>query len=105
MTHPEIAEVPRRRESDKVIDHLHECVEDMKKQFTTLSTNFDTLNKEVAKNTEITNEVKDILKSFSLVGRAARWLGYVAGAVTALWALYTQIKTGTVDPSKVTITR
>lgn len=49
--------------------HLHDCVESLKAA--------------VKENTEITEQVRDILASFRVVGAVAKWIAAIAGAVGA----------------------
>lgn len=40
---------------------------------------------ELARNTEITGQVADILASFRVVGAVAKWTAAVVAAVAAIW--------------------
>ena len=55
------------------IDHTHGCVEDLKRL--------------ADENAQVLQDMKDILASFRVVGATAKWIGGIAGAATAMWAL------------------
>ena len=65
---------PHRRADDPRIEELQDDVKDLKRQ--------------MAVNTEITKEVHDILASFRIVGAVAKWVGVVAGALTAVYGAW-----------------
>lgn len=55
------------------------------------------IESEVAKNTAITNDIKEILdavrlglKTLGVLGAVVKWGGMVAGGIAALWALFHQ---------------
>lgn len=49
------------------------------------------LKKDMAQNTEVTMQVRDILASFRVIAKVAKWLTAIA---TAVAAVYAAIKTG-----------
>jgi len=51
--------------------HLHGCVE--------------LLKKEMERNTVVTEQVRDILASFRIVGAIAKWCAAIGAAATALY--------------------
>lgn len=53
-----------------------------------LVTDMDDVKKELAKNTEVTEQVRDILASFKVIAAVAKWLTAIAGAVAAFIALF-----------------
>lgn len=55
------------------VDHLHDCVESLKRS--------------VAENTEITQQVRDILASFRIAGSLAKWVTAIATAVAGVYAM------------------
>lgn len=67
-----------RRSGDRRIDqvqqdvtHLHECVEALKSQ--------------MAENTVITKQVRDILASFQIIGAIAKWVAAIGAGATAVY--------------------
>jgi hypothetical protein len=54
-------------------------------------TDVDQLKDEMRRNTEVTEQVRDILASFKIIAAVAKWLTAIAGAGAALIAL---VKTG-----------
>lgn len=52
---------------------------------------FDALKAELARNTEITREVRDILATFSILFRIAKWTAAVAASATAMIGLWDAI--------------
>ena len=65
----------RVRSLDPRIDHLHDCVEELKAHVGALKT-------ELARNTEVTEQVRDILGTFKVTMAVGKWIG-AAGAATA----------------------
>ena len=61
-----------RRKTDDVIDALVLDVHDLKR--------------DMIENTKTTKEVRDILTSFKMVGKFARWIGLIIAAVAGAWA-------------------
>ena len=61
-----------RRKTDDVIDALVLDVHDLKR--------------DMIENTKTTKEVRDILTSFKMVGKFARWIGLIVAAVAGAWA-------------------
>lgn len=43
------------------------------------------LKHQMARNTEITEQVRDVLASFRVMASVAKWLAAIAAGVTALW--------------------
>lgn len=61
----------------------------------------DAMQRELAANTEVTTEIRDLLASFKggfrvagWLGVVAKWLGGLAAAATALWVLIYQATHG-----------
>lgn len=44
---------------------------------------YEELKKEMAANTAITNDIRDILGTFRIVGAIAKWVAAIAAAITA----------------------
>ena len=65
---------------DPRIDHLHDCVELVKIEVRSLQ-------EEMKKNTEVTEQVRDILGSFRFTLAAGRWLTAVGAGAVGLWHL------------------
>jgi hypothetical protein len=63
---------PRIDDLQGKVEHLHDCVEGLKL--------------EMKKNTEVTEQVRDILASFRIAGAIAKWIGGMAGAAAGVWA-------------------
>lgn len=61
-------------------DHLHECVEGLKSQVTSLQA-------DMQKNTEVTEQVRDILGTFRFTMAAGKWLAAVGAGAVGLWHL------------------
>lgn len=53
------------------VAHLHDCVEELKR--------------EMNKNTVVTEQVRDILASFQVVGAIAKWVAAIGAAATAVY--------------------
>lgn len=65
----------------------------------------DQMQGELSRNTEVTTEVRDLLQMaraglrvLGAVGTAARWLGGLAGAAAAIWALWQAMRHGAPPP-------
>lgn len=54
---------------------------------TQLVTDVETLKEQMAVNTAVTIQVRDILASFRGVAAAAKWIAAIAGAAAAIMAL------------------
>ena len=67
-----------RRGDDPRIERLVGDVATLKEQHTALSG-------EIKKNTEITEQVRDILASFRVIGLVAKWLTAVGGLFVMLY--------------------
>jgi hypothetical protein len=52
----------------------------------TLVTDVATLKAQMAENTQVTVQVRDILASFRIVGKIAKWFTAVVTAATVTWA-------------------
>lgn len=46
---------------------------------------FEQLKGEVSRNTALTQEIHDMLRSFKIVGAVAKWLTTVAAGIAVLW--------------------
>ena len=57
---------------------MHDCVEFLKN--------------EMARNTQVTEQVRDILATFRVTTAIAGWVAAIATAVAAVWAAITQLK-------------
>lgn len=93
MGHEELKAIPRRRIADDSIDHLHECVEGLKGEMAALKGDMTTtkntvthISEKLDKNSETTEAVRDILVSFKLFGKVAKWVSRVVGAFLAIGA-------------------
>lgn len=51
----------------------------------TLITDVEAIKAEVKRNTEITEEVRDVLASFRVIAKVAKWLTIVVACVTAMY--------------------
>lgn len=65
------------------------------------------LQRELARNSEITGDIREILAACRLglrvlggLGQLVRWIGMVATAALAIWAVIYAIKSGTPLPPK-----
>ena len=76
---------PRRREADARLDALTAAVETLKAQHVVLQAGLD-------ENNKTTKEVRDILATFHTLGRVAKWISYIAGAVAAVWAALHEVR-------------
>ena len=65
---------------DDLVIHLHECVETLKIQV-------GEVRGELRQNTEVTEQVSDILGTFRFTLTAAKWLTAICTAFLALWHL------------------
>lgn len=61
-------------------EHLHECVEGLKAQVTSLQG-------DMAKNTEVTEAVRDMLGTFRFTMAAGKWLAAVGAGAVGFWHL------------------
>jgi hypothetical protein len=52
----------------------------------TLVTDVATLKAQMVENTVVTVQVRDILASFRIVGKIAKWMTAIVTAVTVTWA-------------------
>jgi hypothetical protein len=51
----------------------------------TLVTDVATLKAQMAENTAVTVQVRDILASFRIVGKIAKWIAAMGAAAVAVW--------------------
>lgn len=84
LEHP----TPRRRAADPMIDHLHLCIENVKADVRELRASHDESRRELAENTKVTTEVRDILAAFKGSARIAKYFTIMAGAIAAGVELY-----------------
>lgn len=63
------------------IDHLHDCVEEMKTKVADLHADVATLKGDLKKNTEVTEQVRDILGTFKVTMAAGKLLAAIVAAV------------------------
>lgn len=69
-----------RRIPDPRLDHLHECVEAVKSEVRSIKA-------DLQKNTEVTEQVRDILATFRVTMTVGKWMAAVgagAGGVLAV---------------------
>lgn len=77
-----------RRESDARLDqlienqtHQHDCTELVK-------LDVRDLKEEMRRNTEVTEQIRDILASFRVVGKVAKWVGTIGAAAASCIAAF-----------------
>lgn len=69
-----MTEIQNRRKTDLRVEMLVEQMAQVKQ--------------ELALNTEITRQVRDVLATFRVVAKAAKWTTYIVSAITAIIALF-----------------
>jgi hypothetical protein len=74
---------PRRRAADAIVDHLHECVEDLKQQVTGIKGEIAENTRVTLANAAVTQDVRDILTTFKTLGMLAKWLSGILASVAA----------------------
>lgn len=86
---------PQRRAEDQRItriedrvQHLEEIVE---KHITVEEPRAARFELMLAENTKITNEVRDILGTFKVTGKIAKWVASILAAIGGAWAFVEQI--------------
>lgn len=91
---------------DAALEYLAGCIERIDQRLDNGSARMDLMQGELTRNTEVTTEVRDVLNMAKAglrvlggIGTAARWLGGIAAAAAAIWALWQAIRHGT--PPKV----
>lgn len=52
------------------------------------------LQSEMAINTEVTKQVRDILTSFHIIAAFAKWLTIISACIAAVWTLIQKLKGG-----------
>ena len=50
------------------------------------------MQKSLDENTVVTNQVRDILTSFAIAGKIAKWVSAIAGAIAAIWAAKNELR-------------
>jgi hypothetical protein len=72
------------------------------------SEQMDRVEKSIKDNTDLTVEVRDILstakgtfKAFAFIGKAAKWVGGLAAAASAVYVLYQVLFTGALPIIKI----
>jgi len=69
------------RQFKEEIAHIHGCVEQLK-------TSVGELKAELKRNTDTTEQIHDLLVSFRVLGRIAKWVTTMGGAGGVLWGMY-----------------
>lgn len=79
---------------DKRLDHIEARLDRGSQNMSEIRADVSGLRAELAGNTEVTNEVRELLeagknglKVLGWIGVGAKWLGGIAAALTALWTL------------------
>jgi hypothetical protein len=89
--------VQPRRLSDPRIEQLAGEIADVKgdvKRIHELAGELSALKLEVQRGNEVIEEVRDVLASFRVISKVAKWLTVVVAAVTAIWHGYDVIAGG-----------
>jgi len=68
------------------ISHIHGCIESLK-------TSVEGIKTELKRNTDTTEQIHDLLVSFRVLGRIAKWVTTVGGAGGVLWGAYEIVST------------
>lgn len=61
---------------------------------------FEKLEKSLAENTEITKDIRDVVVTGRVMTKITKWVGAVALAISAVWALWHQATNGVHPPMK-----
>lgn len=69
-------------------------LEEIRKRLDKGDRRFETLETAVRENTEITKDIRDAVVAGRVATKLIKWLGAVALAVSAIWALVHQVKAG-----------
>jgi len=92
-------------ESNKPPAELEEWQRQITSRLDAGSKRMKAIEAEVALNTEITAEIRDLIlaakvgfKVLGGLGLAAKWLGYVAAAAVSIWTAYQSFKAGGPPP-------
>lgn len=78
-------ETKQRRADDARISQLLIDHADLKRQHGKLHACVDSLQAEVKRNTEVTEQVRDILTSFRVLAAVAKWVSKIGAAFAAIY--------------------
>lgn len=94
-----------RRAESKSIEYLANCIDRIDQRLDKGADRMDAMDAELAANTKVTTEVRELLETgraglrvLGLLGKAAQFLGGIATAVVAIWGLWTALKSGAPKP-------
>lgn len=68
------------------IDHLHDCVEAVKAEVASVKAAVGTIGQDLARNTEITTQVRDVLATFKVMLVVSKWIAAAGAAVAGVAA-------------------
>ena len=61
---------------------------------------FEKLEKSLAENTEITKDIRDVVVTGRVMTKLTKWIGSIALAISAVWALWHHATSGVQPPMK-----